>query len=193
MKPIKEIAEILFGVYAKERSTTGGVLYLQIGDFDANGNLVLGKDKSYINQTEINNERQLLTSGDILLPAKGLKNAAFYISEHYLPAVASSLFFVIRVQDPTTILPQFLAIYLNHPATQSKIKAMISSTLTVPVLNKKEFQELPVPIISLAEQKEIIQLHHIYQQERAITIQLLEKKEQLFHGIFTQIITQDHV
>ena len=192
MKPIKEIAEILFGVYAKVRSATGGVLYLQIGDFDAYGNLVLGKDKSYINQTEINNERQFLTSGDILLPAKGLKNAAFHINEHHLPAVASSLFFVIRLQD-RTILPQFLAIYLNHPATQSKIKAMISSTLTVPVLNKKEFQELPVPIISLAEQKEIIQLHHIYQQERAITIQLLEKKEQLFHGIFTQIITQDHV
>lgn len=192
MKIIGNIAEILFGVYTKDRQSEGEVRYVQIGDFDDEGLLTNSQEPVFVATADINPERQLLQSGDVLLPSKGWRNTAFYIEDSYLPAVAASLFFVIRLQSPAWDA-RFLTIYLNQPSTQAQIKAMISTTATVPVLNKKDFLNLPVPIIPLTEQHKIIRLHQLHQQERQLTLQLLTQKEQLFQGIFTQIITQKHV
>ena len=191
METIGNIAEILFGVNIQNRYSAGEIRYLQMSDFDDSGLIINNQPAVFVETADLNTERQLLQAGDILLPAKGGRNMAFYIEESYLPAVASSSFFVVRLQT-TLIDARFLMLYLNQPSTQVKIKSMISTTATVPVLNKKDFLNLPVPIVPMAQQHKIIHLHRLHQQERQLTMQALAQKELRFQGIFTHII-QNHV
>ena len=191
METIGNIAEILFGVNIQNRHSAGEIRYLQMSDFDDSGLIINSQPAVFVGTADLTTERQLLQAGDILLPAKGGRNTTFYIEESYLPAVASSLFFVVRVQS-SAIDSRFLGLYVNLPNTQAQIKAMISTTATVAVLNKKDFQHLLVPMLPLAEQHKIIHLHRLHQQERQLTMQALAQKELRFQGIFTHII-QNHV
>ena len=190
MYQLSDIAEISFGVYAKtipaSENNVGLIPYLQIGDFDYLGTLQPQKISTFVNE-DFNNDKFFLKVGDILLPAKGIRNTALLYFEHYPKAVASSLFFVLRIEDKM-ILPQFLTIYLNHPNTQAKIKAMISSSVTVPTLNKKDFQKLLVPMLPLIEQEKFIQLNLMQSLERKLTNQILEKKELLLNQLLSNRI-----
>lgn len=190
MYQLSDIAEISFGVYAKtipaSENNVGLIPYLQIGDFDYLGTLQPQKISTFVNE-KFNNDKFFLKVGDILLPAKGVRNTALLYSEHHPKAVASSLFFIIRIEDKR-ISPQFLTIYLNHPNIQAKIKAMISSSVTVPTLNKKDFQKLLVPMLSLIEQEKFVQLNLMQSQERKLTNLILEKKELLLNQLLSNHI-----
>lgn len=190
MYQLSDIAEISFGVYAKtiltSENNVGLIPYLQIGDFDYLGTLQPQKISTFV-EDDFNNDKFFLKAGDILLPAKGIRNTALLYSEHYPKAVASSLFFILRIED-RRVLPQFLTIYLNHPNTQAKIRTMISSSVTVPTLNKKDFQKLLIPMLPLIEQERFIQLNFMQSEERKLTNQILEKKELLFNQLLSNRI-----
>jgi restriction endonuclease S subunit len=186
MNTINDIAEISFGFYA-ESNPTGTIPYLQMRDFDRFGKLQTDSISTFVDEDDASILKQLLRKGDVLMQARGIKNNAYVFREEFR-AVASTLFFIIRINDTRQILSEFLCIYLNHPRTQAKIKAMVSSSVTVQTINKKDFLELPVPVISLQKQKNIIQLHQLQQEERETITLLLEKKEQLTSAIITKIL-----
>lgn len=192
IQKIEEIAEISFGLYTNGRhsvsSPSGTIPYLQISDFDSFGKLQVESISSFMDEKDFDSNKHLLRGGDILMPARGIKNNAYLFQED-IQAVASTLFFVIRVYRESPIIPEFLCIYLNHPNTQNKIKAMVSSSVTVPTINKKDFLELSVPVISGKEQQKIIYLNQLHQEERATLTQLVAKKEQLTNAIITQILS----
>lgn len=193
MRKIEEIVDITFGLYAKS-SPTGTIPYLQISDFDKFGKLQIHStsfvDNKDIEEKRIDIGKYFLQRGDILMPARGIKNTAYLIKEE-MQAVASTLFFVIRIANQVPILPEFLCVYLNHPNTQNKIKSMVSSSVTVPTINKKDFLELSVPMVSLREQQKVISVYQLHQEEKAMLIQLVEKKEQLINAIITKILEEN--
>jgi restriction endonuclease S subunit len=186
MNTINDIAEISFGYYTKS-NPTGTIPYLQISDFDSFGKLQTNSISTFVDEDDASIRKQLLRKGDVLMPARGIKNNAYVFREEFR-AVASTLFFIIRINDTEKMLSEFLCIYLNHPKTQAKIKAMVSSSVTVPTINKKDFLALPVPIVSIQKQKNIIQLHQLQEEERETITLLLEKKEQLTSAIITKIL-----
>jgi hypothetical protein len=121
---LKQLASIQTGVFAKP-STNGDIVYLQVRHFDENGQLhgSLHLDLKFGNISE----KHILQTGDVLFASKGTKNFATVFENHYPTSVASTSFFVIRLNS-ALISPEYLAWFMNHPDTQQLLKGSARGT-----------------------------------------------------------------
>lgn len=169
---IKDIANIQTGLFAKPAGT-GELVYLQAKHFDENGQLhaILHPD---IPAAGIS-QKHLLKDGDVLFAAKGTKNFAAVFENHNEPAVASTSFFVIR---PTakTMLPQFLAWFLNNPNTQTLLKVQAIGT-SIPSISKQVLEHLEIPVPALDTQKAILDITHLRNKEKRLKLKIEMRKE----------------
>jgi len=170
------IATIQTGVFAKPRGE-GDVVYLQAKHFDENGNLIakLHPDLFY-SYVSI---KHLLLPGDVLFAAKGAKNFAAVYEIHNVPAVASTSFFVIRLQDET-VLPEYLAWFMNHPDTQAFLKANAYGTAMASI-SKAFLMEMEIPIPSLQIQLKILKISDLRKREKYLIQQIVTSKDQLIN------------
>ncbi|CAN5358312.1 hypothetical protein BH11BAC1_BH11BAC1_03940 [soil metagenome] len=175
---LKNIASLQFGIYYKPERN-GDLLYLQNTNFNSD------RPKAFLSKDTIS-PSHLLQDGDILIIAKGSRNTASVYSKSTGDAVASSLFFIIRLENKQ-VLPEFLAYYLNDSKTQSMLKKLSGAT-TVPTLSKKDLMEISIPIPSLHQQKQIVSMMNQWEQEKNLTQTLIEKKDQLYASLFNQLI-----
>ena len=174
---LKDISNIQTGVFAKTDSN-GDIVYLNAKHFDENGQLnsALHPD---LNSNDIS-KKHLLQYGDVLFAAKGTKNfAAIYESQNQ-PAVASTSFFVIRIQESNInkILPDFLAWFINNPATQKYLKERAIGTSIVSI-SKAVLEELEVSIPDLETQKTILKISYLRNLEKQLRqrIETLREKQ----------------
>ncbi|MEO6134694.1 MAG: restriction endonuclease subunit S [Ginsengibacter sp.] len=173
---LKEIASIQTGVFAKPIAN-GDIVYLQSKHFDEDGLLkhVLHPDL----KPEKISQKHMLRTGDVLFASKGTKNFAVCFENDNQPAVASTSFFVIRVLENlgSSILPGFLAWFLNHPATQKMLKAKAIGTSIVSI-SKVVLEELKVSIPPVKTQKTILQIAYLRNKEKKMKQQIENLREQ---------------
>ena len=171
---IKDITTTQTGLFAKPAGV-GELVYLQSKHFDEYGQLhsVLHPDL----QAKGISEKHLLKDGDVLFAAKGTKNFAAVFENHNEPSVASTSFFVIR---PTgnILLPQFLAWYLNNPATQMLLKGQAIGT-SIPSISKQVLENLEIPVPVIKTQKAIVEISKLRNQEKALKqkIEVLRERQ----------------
>ena len=170
---IKDITNIQTGLFAKP-SDKGDVVYLQSKHFDENGLIrtVLHPDLKADNITS----KHMLQTGDVLFAAKGTRNFAAVYETHNKAAVASTSFFVIRIAD-RTLLPEYLAWFLNHPSIQSLLKSKARGT-AIPSIRKSELDELEILLPSVEKQKIIVKLSNLANKEVEIRLQITNLKKQ---------------
>ena len=178
---LKHIASIQTGVFAKP-AAEGDVIYLQAKHFDEAGQISAELHPDLMASSI--SERHLLRYGDVLFAAKGTKNfAAVYNLEE--PAVASTSFFVIRLEEDFRyrILPKFLVWLMNHPIAQVYLKgqAMGSSIVSI---SKGVLEELEVSIPSIQKQQLILNISKLRNKE----IELRQQIEMLRHKQIQQQI-----
>jgi restriction endonuclease S subunit len=155
LKPkLKEISSIQTGVFAKP-NTDGDVVYLQARHFDEHGKLIIDLHPD-LNKIDIN-PKHLLLPGDILYAAKGTKNFATHYEAKNIPAVASTSFFVIRLQQKNTIIPAYLVWFINHSETQQLLKAQARGS-SIASISKGVLEELEIPIPQLEIQQLILNI-----------------------------------
>jgi restriction endonuclease S subunit len=173
---LKEIAVIQTGVFAKPVAE-GDVVYLQAKNFDESGKL---QAKLYPEiQHKTINEHHFLLSGDVLFAAKGVKNFASCFDRNNLTAVASTSFFVIRInsEQHDYIVPEYLSWLLNQAHIQSLLKSKARGT-SIPSIRKTDLEALEIEFPPFEKQQIIIQLANLMDKENAIRerIQSLRKK-----------------
>lgn len=174
---IGHIGIIQTGIFAKPLSQ-GEIVYLQARHFDENGNLssILHPDL----KTENLNERHLLKQGDVLFAAKGSKNFAAVYESKNQPAVASTSFFVIRLQEnfSNKILPEFLVWLINHPISQKFLKGKAIGTSIVSI-SKSVLSALEISIPDLQTQKAILKINQLHNTEKNLKqqIEILREKQ----------------
>lgn len=169
MQKLNNIASIGSGIYSNT-NPEGEVYYLQARDFDAAHQLetaelepVLLRDKSI--------EKHFLKKGDVLVAAKsGDFFAAVYCGE-VEPAVASTMFLVLRDIDQDQILSDFLAWYINLPSSQELLQRL-SKGSSVQSINKKTLAELEIPLPDLKKQHLIIKISKLQVQEKNLSQQI---------------------
>ncbi len=171
----KHIAKIQTGTFAKTVHE-GEIVYLQAKHFNELGQLssVLRPDLNADNHTE----KHLLRPGDVLFAAKGTKNFASWYENKNQAAVASTSFFVIRLQENFSdkILPEFLVWFLNNPTSQKYLKGRAIGTSIVSI-SKSVLEELEVPIPDLQTQKTILKIIHLRNSEKKIKLQIETLRE----------------
>jgi restriction endonuclease S subunit len=166
-KLLTELATVQSGIYAKPEPSAE-VYYLQARHID---------NKHQFNSNiapELNLDgrinKHFLQRGDLLVAAKGKDNYAVEYNEAISPAVASSIFIVIRVKEEQ-ILSSFLAWYINLPHVQ-KILADCAKGTALPVITKSDLEKLEIPVPSIEKQQLILRIHQLHQQEISLKAQI---------------------
>ncbi|MCR6640097.1 MAG: restriction endonuclease subunit S [Sporocytophaga sp.] len=176
-KTLGEISTIQTGIFAKTASE-GEIVYLQAKDFDELGQLnsVLHPNLKGDNLTQ----KHLLGHGDILFAAKGSKNFATWYESKNPPAVASTSFFVIRIQEQFKgeIMPEFLVWFINHPKSQQFLKGQAIGTAIVSI-SKAVLEELEILIPDLQTQSAILKITQLRNNEKSLKqqIEILREKQ----------------
>jgi restriction endonuclease S subunit len=182
------IVSIQTGIY-RTQVRDGNACYLQVGYFNDNGSH--NKDKPLFKDISVDGSMQkhLLQPGDVLLAAKGSNNVAIVITEDLLPAVASTIFLVLRIEDEfkSLLLPKFLSWFLNLNKTQSwiKSKAMGSS---ISSLSKEAIKELSIPVPTIKDQEKLLKFHSLMIKEKELSKKLIEAKDKLYNEILLKSI-----
>jgi restriction endonuclease S subunit len=174
---LRHIAFIQTGVFAKPVKE-GQIVYLQSKHFDENGIL---KTSLYPDlKAEDISEKHLLNNGDIIFAAKGTKNFAALYESKNKPAVASTSFFVIRLNDDFQgkVLPEYLTWYLNSASSQNYLKSQAVGSSIVSI-SKSVIDELELSIPDLVTQKAILNITHLRNAERKLQqqIEMLREKQ----------------
>lgn len=170
---LKNIATIQTGVFAKP-AHNGDIVYLQARHFDENG-LLLGELHPDLMADDIS-EKHILKTGDVLFAAKGTKNFAAVFEDHNSPAVASTSFFVIRIENEA-ILSQYLSWYLNNPDSQQFLKNLARGT-SIASISKAVLDDLEIFIPDLKTQKLILKITQLRNIEKELKkeIEILREK-----------------
>jgi len=159
---LKHIASIQTGVFAKP-AAEGEVVYLQAKHFDEAGQISAELHPDLMADTI--SEKHLLRRGDVLFAAKGVRNfAAVYNIDQ--PAVASTSFFVIRLEEEfkNGILPEFLVWLMNHPVAQAYLKGQAMGS-SIASISKGVLEELEISIPAVETQKLVLNISKLRNKE----------------------------
>ena len=128
-------------------------------------------------------DSRLLRDGDVLLTSRGSFRAgvARFASA---PTVASSSLYVLRVTDKS-ILPEFLALYLNSPTAQTHFKQNAKGA-TIQSMSLSDIAVLAMPIISLNQQRLLVDLQQNIEQQGM----LLRSKLGVIEEIYSSAINR---
>lgn len=181
IQKLQHIADIKFGLYAKS-SPVGPVQYLQAKQFDNAGNMVSPSDMFLDEDSKI--LPHLLMDGDILLAGKGFRIFSWRYSENLGPAVASSIFFVIR-PDKKMVDPDYLNTLLNMKKSQVYFDQLSAGT-NINSIRKSELGEFPVPMLPMKQQMKIKDLNRLHNEQA----QLLDKYTQLVEDRYNSLLNK---
>ncbi len=181
---LKEIANINSGVYSNTIQE-GDVYYLQARDFDEERKLS-GSISPVLSYSK-NLENHILSKGDVLIIVKGVTFLSAVYQGEYAPAVASTVFSVIKINNKNTLLPEFLSWYLNLTTTQNDLISK-SKGSSIPSINRQVLQELTIPLPSIQKQQLVLKLAELKATEKYIYQRINELKEnKLNHLIINSI------
>lgn len=180
---LKHIASIQTGVFAKPIQK-GKIVYLQAKHFDGNGELseTLYPDLDFNSKIE----KHLLKKGDVLFAAKGSKNFAAWYEDDKISAVASTSFFVIRINEKN-VLPRYLAWFLNHPKTQTLLKGQARGS-SIASISKAVLSELEIPIPNIQKQELILRIFKLRNRERNLKQQIENQREKEIQNLLINAI-----
>ena len=189
MTLIHDLVEVTAGfALSKEATAPGDCRLLQVASFGDEGQLLPGAPVVSVAVEQVPAQHQL-RAGDVLLTAKGARLVAACVEAAWLPAAAATTLLVLRLRT-AACLPEFLALWLNQPATRAALQRRLSAT-TVPTLNKRDLLEVVLPgnLPSLANQQRLLRLQQLRLEEKEVTMRLLHVREAEFFVRFTTLTT----
>lgn len=180
---ISDVAQLQFGLYSKS-SEEGNVKYLQAKHFDDSGILV--KDIDTLLTKDDKNESHLLQDGDVLFVGKGFRNFAWTYTITVGEAIASSIFFVIRLNQ-SVVFPEFLATLFNTSKYQAYFQSMGAGS-KITSIRKSELEAVVINLPDLETQKKIVELKKLHQRDMELSKVMIKEKEIRFQSVINQLL-----
>lgn len=184
---LSDIAQLQFGLYTKP-AEDGNAVYLQAKHFDQWGNQTENID-TFI-QINQKNESHLLEDGDIIIPGKGMRNFAWTYEKAFGPAIASSIFFVIK-PDRSRVIPDFLTTLFNMPDTQSYFQYLGAGS-SIPSIRKSELEAFPFILPSLEQQQKAIVFKQLHNKDMELSQKIIDEKQKVYQAIIKNLIYHHH-
>lgn len=180
---LKEIANIQFGYYGQP-SNDGTITYLQAKHFNEFGQYI-GDDDTLLEE-DAKSTANLLQNDDILFVAKGFRFFATIYKKEFGDAIASSIFFILRV-DKSKIIPEYLVSVLNLPKNLMYFQQSASGS-SIPSIRKSELADFTFNLIPIAEQLKVVEIQKLYLKDIDITNNIIKEKQKLFQTTISTII-----
>ncbi len=170
---LKNIAAVQTGVYAKP-IIKGEVFYIQARHFDHNHQFNLNTTPDLGIDNKIT--KHFLQTGDVLIASKGNDHFAVLYKGIIKPAVASSMFIVIRLHKKNNLLPEFLVWFINQKQIQTLLHGSAKGT-SIPSISISTLADLEIPIPSIEKQKSILKIYDLWQEEIKLKTKIESLKE----------------
>ena len=184
MTQIKDLVTyIKYGPHLKTEME-GSARYIKGNHFDEDYNLMKVED-SWVKSE---NGKYLLQENDVLVAAKGFRNFAWKYSADAGPCVASSLFYVIRL-DEIRIHPDYFVACMNSSRVQHRLKN-IGLGATIPAIPKNELLRIDLNVPSMEDQSKAILFYKILNEEIGLYRKILAKKIEMKKGILNLLTTK---
>ncbi len=132
-------------------------------------------------------EPDWLQPGDILFVAKGARNFAVCLNDIPGPAVCSQYFFLIRVRDAKTLLPEFLAWQINQLPAQRYLGKGAEGTDQLSI-RRGVLEALPIAVPPVEQQHQLINLDKTVRQERHLLETLIHNREQQLQTLVLKLL-----
>lgn len=136
-------------------------------------------------------DRYHVRAGDILFRSRGENPAAFLLGKEWaMPVVAILPFMIIRT-NADTILPAYLAWFINQQPAQRYFLKM-GQMQVINSITKRDLEELPIVLPSVIVQQQILNMAVGMEREQKLFSQLKQKRRQLLQQQLLQIAAQNH-
>ncbi len=181
---IQDISTIQFGHYA-QASPKGTIPYLQARNFNEFGNYI-GFTDTFLESNPKNNEN-LLEDGDVLFVSKGFRFFASAYKSEMGPAIASSIFFILKPQKEK-IIPEYLVAVLNSPKSILHFQQSGAGS-SIPSIRKNELADFVITIPPLEKQRQVVELQKMHLLDIELTTKLIEQKQLLHQTLINQLLS----
>lgn len=176
-KYLYEITESQFGANSSAKPS-GEIPCVQGRDFNSDG-IYIATEPQFVPETALKYTRSL-EENDVLFSTKGKFYAAIWHNQ--IPnAIATGTFIVLKVTDDS-ILPEYLAIYLNSSRAKKYYEQNIKAA-TVVHIGKKQLDYLEVEIPPLQKQRSLVKAYQLLIEEKTLVKELIKRKEKLLNTL----------
>lgn len=178
MIKLKDVADIQVGYQARTgilSDISGSYKLLQGKDIRPTDSLLFNGLMAFT--PERKPENYLIRQGDILFQSRGIDHYAVHVSIKPEGVMASSSFYILRAKKKT-ILPHYLAWWLNQKEAQNYFQSQAGKT-GISFISIKVLSALPVELPSLDKQEKIGKIIELSKQESELRIKLIEQRNKL--------------
>lgn len=192
LKSVKECAEVLPGYALKARAehepegTCQVVMARHISDCMAYRYVV----EHELRMTPTGSpEKYLVRKGDVLFVSRGVRNCAAVIESVPENTIASSTFYILRVNS--AVDPAYLAWCLNQTPAQAQI-GQIRTGAGTPIVQRNVLGDIQIPVPPLTEQKRIAEFASLMAEELNLRNRLVAATEAYHRVLGQKLITALH-
>lgn len=129
----------------------------------------------------------LLVRGDVIFTTRGRRNFALALADIPSAAVCSPHFFVIQVNEPEYLRPEFLAWQINQKPAQEHLQQAATGSYVLNI-TRGAIESLPIRIPPLDVQSTIVELADAAKQERELYASLLENRQRQLATLANQLL-----
>ncbi|WBA79765.1 restriction endonuclease subunit S [Endozoicomonas sp. GU-1] len=186
---LKQLAQIKSGYPFRgsiKEVINGSVLVVQIRNIKPEAT---GIEWSNLICTELTGRKQpdWLMDGDVLFVMRGQNNIAVCLQNTPEQTISSPHFFHLRVNNPETLLPEFLAWQINQQQSQRYLQmGSVGTAQTSIRRGVLEAMEIVVP--SIARQKSVLALAETARQERQLYHCLIANRSQQLQQVASELL-----
>jgi len=152
---------------------SGSYRLIRIGDISQDGTL-LRDDFLHVEPGQSVSGDQILRSGDVLFPNRGIRTTAFVYRLDGPRTIVGAQFFVLRT-DSGRALPEYLAWFLRTEEIANYFASRRKGTY-VQIIERKDIADLEIPLPSLKVQHNIVVTAELAVTERNISERLSHLK-----------------
>jgi hypothetical protein len=165
---------------AIEIAPEGAVLVVQMKDVDPEA----GVDWRGAIRTSLGGRKlpEWLRAGDVLFVAKGARFYAVCLDEPPASAVCAPAFFHLRVKEPASVDPAFLAWQINQAPFQRQLQQAAEGSGQLSI-RRPVLEALCLHIPSMRRQRDIAALVDLARAERQAFHQLIHNRELQLHAL----------
>jgi restriction endonuclease S subunit len=185
-------------VYLKDISNiSAGYSFRSALDWQTNGNTYILQANNISENIEINESElrrinfddqaasAIIFNNDVVISSRGNFRAAVVVSEAK-NILATSSVYLLRIKS-NQLLGEYLAIYLNSKSGQKQLLAKSTGGIINTIL-RKDVEEIEVPIISLNNQRQIINLYKNNQQLKKVFVEKINLTDKIIAGTINNLL-----
>jgi hypothetical protein len=129
-----------------------------------------------------------LEDQDLLFVSRGARNFAVLVADPPPRTICSPHFYVLRLFESESLLPEFLAWQLNQMPAQTHLRqsAEGSSQLSI---RRAALAQTPIHVLPLVQQRAVLHLVHAAQAERNALNTLIQNREAELAVVAEQLLS----